>query len=321
MNIHTIDPDTMPLRRQLFVGGASCVVSTDSPAVLKALSRWSHSRDIQPARFFDLTVSVDPFLKHDCDGTPHFRGREHLVLATFGERALFVFDLRRRLVTGIVSQQTAGDWQFWNHLLLPIALGVLGTAMGLVPVHAACLDWNGKGLMIAGTSGAGKSTLAVALSQRGFSLISDDWTYVAQEDGGVTAYGVSAPVKLLPDALSFFPELDLFQPAKSLNGEMAFEVDAARTFGSATCSQTQPKTLVLLERRQCKGCEVTPHSPQELVAFFENSVERLPGFMATAAARRSAIIRECAQENCWLLRYGGPPQIAADALRQLCGGL
>jgi len=321
MNTHTIDPERMPLRQQLFVAGASCFAFTDSPAVIEALSRWRHPRSAQSGRFFDLCVSVDPSIKYHCDATPHFRGREHLVFATFGERARFVLDLRKRSVAGVVSQQTAEDCRFWNHLLLPIALGVLGTTMGLVPVHAACLDWNGKGLMIAGTSGAGKSTLAVALSQHGFSLISDDWTYVAQEDGGVIAYGISAPVKLLPDARTFFPELGRFRPAKSLNGETAFEVDAAGTFGSATRSQTQPRALVLLERTPRAGYEITPHSSEELKAFFENSVERLPDFMASWAVQRSATIRELAQKDCWLLRYGGPPQIAAHALRQLCEGM
>ena len=72
---------------------------------------------------------------------------------------------------------------FWDRILLPIALGVLGPALGVVPVHSACLAIDGAGLLIAGASGAGKSTLSVALAQEGFDFISDDWTYLSLNHG------------------------------------------------------------------------------------------------------------------------------------------
>jgi len=321
MQIHTIDREEMPLRQHFFVAGAICRVSTNSPAIMNALWQWRCSHDAAGVRSFNLDVRVGSLGDRTDHGTPHFRGRDHLVFATFSDRDLFVFDLCRRSVVGFVSKQTAEDRRFWTTLLIPIALGVLGPAIGLVPVHAACLDWNGKGLMIAGASGAGKSTLAVALSQRGFSLLSDDWTYVAQEGPSVTAYGISAPVKLLADAPLFFPELSRFEPAKSLNGEMAFEVDAGWTFGSPVQSQSNPSWLVLLERVAQTGCEMARLVGDNMWTFFERNLERLPATLAETDVRRSETIAELTKKDCWLLRYGGPPQIAAEALRQFCEGM
>ena len=41
-------------------------------------------------------------------------------------------------------------------------------------LHAGCVAWKGRGLVLAGGSGAGKSTLVAALIQRGFSYLSDE---------------------------------------------------------------------------------------------------------------------------------------------------
>jgi HPr Serine kinase C-terminal domain len=319
MKVLAIESEDLPLRGQFFfIAGATCVVSTNSQSVIDSLSPWGCPHRQPFERSFELNVLVDPSAARTLGAAPHFRGLHHLVFAAFGERELFVFDLLRRSVTGVVSKATAEDDLFWKNLLLPIALGVMGATIGLVPVHAACLDRNGRGLMIAGPSGAGKSTLAVTLSQREFSLVSDDWTYIAQERGQITAYGISAPVKLLADAPHLFPELSRFQPSRSLNGEMAFEVDPARVFGSRVRSESTPSWLIFLERREQAGCQLLPCSRKGTRTFFENSAERLPNQLREVAAKRSEAIAALAKQECWLLRYGGPPQVAAEAISGFC---
>jgi len=322
MRIVALESGDLPLDGQFFfIAGATCVASTNSHAVLDSLSPWRCRRRGSFERSFELNVFVDAAAARSPGARPHFRGLHHLVFAVFGERELFVFDLLRRSVSGVVSKETAEDGFFWKNLLLPIALGVKGATIGLVPVHAACLDWNGRGLMITGPSGAGKSTLAVALSQRGFSLVSDDWTYITQERGRVTAYGISAPVKLLADAQRLFPELKGFQAAPSLNGEMAFEVDPARVFGSRVRSESTPSWLLFLERGDKAGCQILRCSRKGTRKFFEKSAERLPAQLAEAAAKRSEAFASLAKQECWLVRYGGPPRIAAEAIRGFCEGM
>jgi HPr Serine kinase C-terminal domain len=319
MRMHTIDRTRMPLSDRLLVAGTVCSVSTNCQEVIDALSVWRCRNGDELGPSFQLNVLVDQCTRRN-DGAPHFRGLEHLVFASFSESELFVFDLSRRTVFGLVSRKTAEDASFWRNLLLPISIGVVGPAIGVVPVHAACVDWKGKGLMIAGASGAGKSTLAVALSQRGFSLVSDDWTYVAQHNGSLTAYGVFAPVKLLADASRLFPQLESFRPAKSLNGEMAFEIDAKSVFAANVRPQSNPRWLVFLERTEEARCRITRIQGETMKAFFEKNIEKLPERLSKTAERRSQTISKLAKTDCWLLRYGGPPQVAAEALRQFCEG-
>jgi len=186
--------------------------------------------------------------------------------------------------------------------------------MGLVPVHCACLESDGDGLLIAGTSGAGKSTLSVALSEAGFNYVSDDWTYISRHHDRTLAHGTSAPVKLLPDAVKHFQSLQRQSLHTSMNGELAYEIDIAEVFGAQVERECTPKWLIFLERMQCTGGEFTPMSSLEARRYINSSVERLPVQLPEAAAMRKRTIECVALLPCWRFRYGGTPQFAAHQL-------
>jgi hypothetical protein len=245
---------------------------------------------------------------------------KHLVFAAFGTQEIFTFDLLRKRVIGVVSLATASDTTFWNERLLPIVVGVMGITVGVIPLHSACLDRNGKALLIAGHSGAGKSTLSVALAQRGYSLVSDDWIYVSKdaERNDLIASGLSVPVKLLPDAVHHFSELQVLTPKESLNGELAFEVDATDVFSSQVKQASRPHWLMFLERDNKAGCDFLPCSAEDAEAFYEHSAELLPEELHDVAWKRTEIIKAVASRECYRVRSGESPQKTAEAIERFC---
>jgi hypothetical protein len=52
-------------------------------------------------------------------------------------------------------------------------------AQGLVPLHAACVGIDGRGILLMGASGAGKSTVALQCLLEGFDFLSEDSVFVA----------------------------------------------------------------------------------------------------------------------------------------------
>ncbi|WP_343064614.1 serine kinase [Limimaricola variabilis] len=55
-------------------------------------------------------------------------------------------------------------------------------------LHASCVAWQGRGLLIIGPSGSGKSALALALMALGCDLVADDQVLLSrQPDGGLRA--------------------------------------------------------------------------------------------------------------------------------------
>ncbi len=318
--LHLINRATLPLHANLLIAGAHCSFATNSEQILASVGRWRSTRRSGNGCTFEMNVLLDSSLPSNRDvlTQTHFRGIHHLVFATIGTYELFVFDLLRKQVVGAVSQASAIDAAFWNSHWLPVTVGVMGTTLGVVPVHSACLDFDGKGLLIAGVSGAGKSTLSVALTRCGFSLVSDDWTYVSQETDALVAHGTSAPVKLLPDASQHFPELSGRTPKLWFNGELAFELEPQTICQDKTALRSRPQWLMFLERTSMAGCEFIRCSAEDAQAFFENSAERLPDQVPEASTARSAVIRSISNCATWHLRTGESPQATADAIRKFC---
>ncbi len=224
-NVRTFifDESQLVLRGTIQVVGRTGSVATNDQGLLDILQGICALRS-NSAGAFSLQVLVHKGVSI-ADEIPYFRGLHHLVFAKFGSSNLFVFNVLTRSVKAVVTADLAHDCAFWQQRLLPIAIGVFGAGIGVLPLHAACLSFDGRGVLIAGASGTGKSTLSLALAKNGADFISDDWTYITYDDGDeLCAHGMSAPVKLLPDAIDYFPELAQHELRISLNGELAYEL-------------------------------------------------------------------------------------------------
>ena len=291
------------------IAGVNCALLTNSVTLAQTFR--SYLTASSTISQLTLRISVTD---HECvrSATPHFRGLHHVVVASFSPIDRFVFDLRRRIVSACVSRSLANDQNFWWNVFVPICMGVMGPAVGVAPVHCACLEFNGEGLLIAGASGAGKSTLAVALAKAGMSLISDDWTYVASEENRLVAHGLRVPVKLLPDAVQYFPELDALPTHISMNGELAYEVDAAVALDVNVDDSCLPSRLLFVERFVDSDFRRMP--PDMAFAYFNSSAERLPEQLPEAQASRRQVLGRLATLPCYLFRYNGPPQLGAKDL-------
>lgn len=314
--VHSIKTRTLHCHALLAVAGAQCELATNSPELTSALSAWRRELAKNHACDFTLNVLVDgtPYGAHR---RPFFRGLHHLVIATFDESNVFIFDLLRRTVNAVVTRNIASDTEFWKGTAFPLIVGVLGVAIGVLPVHCACLSNNGEGLLIAGVSGSGKSTLSVALAQEGLDLVSDDWTYVSTFTGRLFAYGMSAPVKLLPDAVQHFPSVSSLQITRTLNGELAYELNPERQLGVNVASVCEPRLLVFPERVESSESELISIPPTHTKAYIEASVELLPAQLVNAERERERLIRTLAELPAWRFQYDGTPQFAAQKLMHL----
>lgn len=309
----TVDQTILPYAEELRFAGVVCDLITNSVELRALLRQLSQSENSQTGNRFSMRIVVDESSLEPIK-EPHFRGLRHVVTASFGAGNIFIFDVLRRTLSASISGAAAKDLRFWRERLIPISLGVLGAAMGLVPMHCACLEWSGGGLLVAGPSGAGKSTLSVALSRNGFSYVSDDWTYMSRHHRSLVAFGTSAPVKLLPDATNYFPNLTSYRPQKSMNGELAYEVDIAEAFRVRVEKACEPRWLIFLERTPHSGVDFASVESSKARSYLDSSVERLPIELYEASAMRDLTLEMVSKLPCWLLRYGGTPQVAAEYL-------
>ena len=313
MQIFTIDRSQLPYRCLIEIAGRSCGVATNDRNLVDVLSDLRTAVEDQPGDF-SMLIRV-----HEESGgeeeIPHFRGLHHLVFASFGPWNRFVFNLATRSISAAITGDMARNRAFWYERMLPIAIGVLGATMSVLPLHAACLSTQGDGLLIAGVSGTGKSTLSVALAKSGFEFVTDDWTYITCDRDRIVAHGLHVPVKLLPDATAHFPELRQHDLTVALNGELAYEVSPADALELRVTRRCNPRWLVFYERVDAKPPELVKVPAQEVHKYVESSIERLPLQLPQAAKRRDAITERLVELPCWRFQHSGSPQLAAQTLK------
>jgi hypothetical protein len=99
-----------------------------------------------------------------------------------------------------------------------------------------------------------------------------------------------------------------------MNGELAYELDIAEAFGVRVEKACEPRWLIFLERIRHSGVEFAPVGSSKARSYLDSSVERLPTELYEAAAMRDLTLKMVSRLPCWLLRYGGTPQVAAEYL-------
>ena len=103
-------------------------------------------------------------------------------------------------------------------LLIPI-LNLTALARGALPLHAAALNYGGKGILVTGWSKGGKTETLLAFMARGARYIGDEWVYVDAQ--GETMHGIPEPVRIWDWHLQQMPQLRRALPGTS-RGRLRF---------------------------------------------------------------------------------------------------
>ena len=137
---------------------------------------------------------------------PYVRGLDELVFVGLNARSSILADLRKRLIIGRISPALVDDSRYWRTVVFPILFSVVAGSIGLVELHASCVASDQNGIVLVGPSRSGKSTLALAFVEAGFQLLSDDRVFASVQRDGLLAFGLSRPLKLRRDAMSWFQQ-------------------------------------------------------------------------------------------------------------------
>jgi len=318
--IGSLSPDNPPCEARLFVAGSIWDVRSNSQEILRAMRETFDQVDSGRQADLHLRFRVDSSVNNaPCWSKPHFRALDHLYYATYGPCDSMLVDQLNRRVIGSFSPAVAHDLRYWKQTVLPVLLGIVSASIGVTPVHCACVVKSGSGLLLGGESGAGKSTLALSLSRNGFSYLSDDCTYLSRPGTGMRAWGLPTPVKLLPDAVSHFPELVSLDPVLSLNGEWALNVDPTEISNVERCLSCVPRWLVFLERKVDSPPLIKPLSSREAASRLVADLETMPPLMLDQYEYQVETINRLVERECWVVQHSLKPEMLAQLLAEICG--
>lgn len=300
--------------------GKPIVVRSNSATILNHAVRFFSPRN-DPGKTSDAAAVITLIMSdrhgHETQNAPWFRGRGYFALARFTSADAVWFNLRSRTAFGVFSSRVVSDSDRWRKDILPTIAGILAPVISIVPVHAACLTTGGAGVLLTGPSGIGKSTLAITLARLGYRFLADEWTYVAESNGEALAWSLPVPVKLLPDAIKYFPELSTYRCTTSLNGELAYEVSPQQCFTLSRAASCRVAAIVLLERSTERGCRIEPVTPSEAISRLAADLEPLTGQLGPAYQQQLAMLHRLSHSDCCRFLFNAPPLLAARAIHRV----
>ena len=241
----------LPLRGAYYPLGFALEIATNSSEVLAAAEEsWGgfHQEFSELPLRLEIGVMADG--SRDCPPPPGCRSRGNLLTIVADAGNFCVCDLSRGFAFAWLTQSAAADRAYLRYYFLEAAVSTLLEALYLTPLHAACVQNGGRGVLLCGESGAGKSSLAFACARNGWTFLSDDSSAIIRKRRGRVVVGNPCQMRFRESAVELFPELKKQRVTPRATGKMAIELATAILPEIATQAECQVDYIVFLNRRE-----------------------------------------------------------------------
>jgi hypothetical protein len=292
----------LPLRAMFHPLGFPVQIETNSERVLEAAREsWSSFRPAFSTPPTRLRVAVTGEDSGALPPAPVFRGQAHLFVILSDAGNFAVCDYTRNFAFCWLTPGALADpgWVRF-HFLEALAYSML-SQLYVTPVHAACVSFRGRGVLLCGGPGAGKSSLAFACAVRGWTYVSDDTGYLVRESNGRVIIGKPFQFRFRQSAAEMFPELGGRLAGVDRNGKLTFEVRTQDLPGIATAPRSLIDRVVFLHRHGPDPARLEPVSEIEAL---DRLLIFLPLYDPALRERQEAPIRNLLGAGAFELRYG-----------------
>ncbi len=299
----------LPLRRRCYPLGFAVDVWTNSERVLEAAAE-SWPGAAQP--YAELPLRIEIGVAGDDSESPTappiFRSRSNLLSIVSSAEDSVVCDFGAGYAFGWVRPSTVADVSFFRYHFLEAAALALLDQLHFAPVHGALVVRTGCGVVLCGGSFAGKSTLAYACARKGWTLVSDDATYLMRNRMKLFAVGHSHMLRFRPDAPQLFPELQGRSVATRPNGKAGIEVFTRDLPEIRTAPGASIHHLVFLSRADHGSARLSAWSRAEALSWLTDASPY--GQEVVRTAQRAAYER-LTRLPVWRLRYSALDEAVA----------
>jgi hypothetical protein len=178
---------------------------------------------------------------------PSFHSAGSLLAIVSDATNFAVGDLHGGFAFARLSADGVGNAEWLRYHYLDALAYTMLDALRFTPVHAACVELDGAGILLAGESHAGKSSLAFACARAGWTFISDDASRLIRGEPRVVI-GNPYQVRLRPEARELFSELAQRPERRRANGKRVIEIRTADLDRFRTASRAAITHVVFLRR-------------------------------------------------------------------------
>ncbi|HZU08368.1 MAG TPA: hypothetical protein VFA02_00575 [Pseudacidobacterium sp.] len=278
-----------PLRARYFPLGFPLELATNSALVMAAAGEsWGHFSRKFDAPPLELSITVDATDKTPCalPHTPISRLQMDHLFHIVDAHNFMVSDLENGRSFGWITESTASATSYLRYHFLEAAGLSMISALRAVAIHAACISLHGNGVLLCGDSGAGKSSLAYALALRGWTLTSDDASYLPLGRRDRLIVGNPSKIRLRSSSPKLFPELSGRPVCSRFGGKPTIEVFLNEVPGISVSDTAFIRHVIFLDRTRPSVHELRPLDKNTAFSWFRHSF--LTG-ISSSAAQESAL--------------------------------
>ncbi len=304
--------------RVIYPYGFPVRLASNSPLVLEAAEiSWGTYRNRYMTAPLDVRCLVGDSDTPACVEPPVFRSQNHLLSIVVDNENFACLDLERAFSFGWVSKKTAESTEYFRQCILDVMIYPLLEVKYLITLHAACVLFQGKGVLLNGDSGAGKSSLAYACTRRGWTFVSDDASAFFRDAKTPEVIGHPHRFRFREPVGELFPEFQGLRSTLRAYGKPTIEV-RTRDLPFETASSGPIDHLVFLNRSAFTGGppQLIRLDPEDAWGRLLSSVwaVQLP-----ALDERVVALGRLLDKPIYEMRYG-PLDDAIDALERLALG-
>ncbi len=288
----------LPYTGRYYPYGFPVDVSSDMREVLEAAHQsfgaYAPRFDRPPLRLHVLTTEGS----RNPPPAPVLRGQRNLQTWVSDRENFAVVDWRERFGYSCVTRATVADRIFFRWHFLDAPIYMLLELNYITSLHAACVAWDGAGVLLYGDSGVGKSTLTYACARRGWTYISDDASSFVRQ-GGRTVIGEPHHFRFRAEAPDLFPELRGHTVGRELERKPTIEVFTA-DLPIRTAPECRVERIAFLDRRPGIRAGLTPIAKEETR---ERVQQDMPLFDPELDSERNGVVESIAEAPAFDLRY------------------
>lgn len=309
---HEIELPQLSLGMTLYPYGFPVEIKTNSGDVLEQFEnmwgRFSKQYDTEP-------LCVEVYLLEspstECPPAPTYRIMLPLLMCVADVDNYGIVDLNNCCAKIVISHAALRYPLYAQYFILGIAASGIATRHA-TPIHAGCVELNGRGVLLCGDSGAGKSTLSYACARSGWTYLSDDASYLLNGGKERTITGNSHQFRFRPSATELFPELAGHQVTPRAAGKPSIEMPTA-PMEYIKCADTTRADFIVFLKRNVKGAaRLLPYRKDVARYFMQQTLYGLPESLAV----QYAAIEKLLAAEAFELHYSDLDD-AIDRLRML----
>jgi HPr Serine kinase C-terminal domain len=252
--------------------GFAVEIATNSAEVLVAAEEsWGHFRKAfsEPPIRLDIGVIADD--SRECPPAPGCRARGNLLITVADAKNYIVSDMNRGFAFAWVTPAAVESRAYLRYYFLESTALTLLNAY-LTPLHAACVEIGGRGVLLCGESGAGKSSLAFACARNGARFLSDDSSAIVRKRRGRVVVGNPHQIRFRESAIALFPELKEQRVTPRFTGKMAIELATSTLPEITAITECQIDYIVFLNRRDLDPPGLRSLPAEIALQYFEQCI-------------------------------------------------